>query len=174
MIIVDTPRLILREFHLSDGDALTRVFGDAEVMKYGDGVKTQQWIKAWIARWIGELYTTWGFGMWASVEKSEGTVVGYCGLSRFPDRCSTHETEIGIRLERAYWGQGLATEAALAVRDYGLHTLRLPKLIAMIDPGNVASIRVVKKIGLHYEREVMLEDYDHPDHVYALGGPAGG
>jgi len=174
MIIVETPRLILREFCLNDSDAMTRVFGDAEVMKYGDGVKTQQWVEAWIARWIGELYPAWGFGMWATVEKSGGTVVGYCGLSRFPGRCATHETEIGFRLERAYWGRGLATEAALAIRDCGFHTLRLPKLIAVIDPGNVPSICVAEKIGLHYEREVMLEGYDHQDHVYALGSPAGG
>jgi RimJ/RimL family protein N-acetyltransferase len=174
MVIVATARLLLRQFHLGDAEAIGQVLGDAEVMKYGDGVKTAAWVREWITGWTDGLYVTWGFGMWAVVENSSGAVVGYCGLSRFPGRCALGETEIGYRLARANWGRGFSTEAARAVRDYAFDTLRLPRLVALIDPGNVPSIRVAEKIGMRYEHEAMLEGYDYPDRVYALDRPAQG
>ena len=76
-------------------------------------------------------------------------------------------------LARAHWGQGFATEAARAVRDYAFETLRLPRLVALIDPGNVRSIRVAERIGLRYDRDAMLEGYDHPDRLYSLNRPGG-
>ena len=173
MLISQTPRLILRHLCLADGEAMDGVFGDAEVMRYGDGVRSPQWVREWIAGWIDEHYPKWGFGMWAVVDKRTSAVIGYCGLSRFAarcaDRCADHETEIGFRLARAHWGRGLATEAAQAVRDHAFGALRLPRLVALIDPANIASIRVAEKIGMRYERDVMLPGYDHPDWVYALG-----
>lgn len=158
---------MLRPFQAADADALSAVFADAEVMRYGDGVRSSQWARAWMDRWIEELYPAWGFGMWAVVETGAAAVIGYCGLSRFPQRCTPDETEIGFRLARAHWGQGFATEAARAVRDYAFDVLRLPRLIAMIDPANVASIRVAEKIDMRYERDVLLAGYDHPDRLYA-------
>src|SRR4051812_40748374 len=86
------------------------------------------------------------FGLWAVVEKSTRDVIGYCGLSRFEDVGGQPETEVGYRLIRSAWGHGYATEAATAVRDYAFDTLSLTRLIAIIDPRNVASIRVAEKI----------------------------
>ena len=174
LVIVETDRLILRHFDIFDGEAMDRVFTDAEVMYYGDGVKTREWVRQWLRGWLEDYYQTWGFGMWAVVEKSGREIIGYCGLSRFADRCGPDETEIGYRLARPHWGRGLATEAARAVRDYGFRTLRLPRLIAMIDPRNAASIRVAEKIGLRYEKDVMFEGFTHPDRVYAIARLAGG
>ena len=174
MVIVETDRLILRHFDIVDGEAMDRVFGDAEVMYYGDGVKTQEWVRQWLRGWLEDYYQKWGFGIWAIVERSGREVIGYCGLSHFPNRCGHDEMEIGYRLARPYWGRGLATEAAQAVRDYGFGTLGLPRLIAMIDPRNVASIRVAEKTGLRYERDVMFEGFTHPDRVYGITRPAGG
>ena len=95
-------------------------------------------------------------------------MIGYCGLFYFLDIHGQPEIELGYRLRRAAWGQGYATEAARLVRDYAFHTLHIKRLIALIDPDNVPSIRVAEKIGMHYESEVMLEGYDHPDHVYVI------
>jgi RimJ/RimL family protein N-acetyltransferase len=174
MVIISTPRLLLREFHMCDCEAMWRVFGDRDVMRYGDGVKSRRWVREWITRWTDDLYARWGFGIWAVVENPGGTVVGYCGLSRFPGRCAPSETEVGYRLARAHWGRGLATEAAGGARDYAFGTLRLPRLVALIDPWNTAAIRVAETIGLRYDRDAMLEGYDHPDRVYALDRPADG
>jgi [ribosomal protein S5]-alanine N-acetyltransferase len=174
MVIARTRRLTLRHFHPSDGEAMDRVFGDPEVMRYGDGMRTPEWVRRWVAGWTDQYYLAWGFGMWAVVEDSSGAVIGYCGLSRFPGRCAAGDTEIGFRLARPYWGRGFATEAACAVRDHAFETLALPRLIAIIDPGNLASIRVAEKIGMRYAKDVSVEGYTHPDRVYALERPEGG
>ena len=143
------------------------VFGDAEVMRFGDGVQTREWVEAWLRTCL-ENYQRRGFGPYAVVEQSTGDVIGYCGLFYFLDIHGQPEIELGYRLRRAAWGQGYATEAARLVRDYAFHTLHIKRLIALIDPDNVPSIRVAEKIGMHYESEVMLEGYDHPDHVYVI------
>ena len=166
MIVMETPRLFLRHLHIVDGDAMDRVFGDAEVMHYGPGVQTQEWVRNWLRGCLEDYFQKWGFGLWCVVEKAGREVVGYCGLSRFGEVGGQPETEIGYRLMRAHWGKGFATEAARAVRDYGFDTLCLPRLISIIDPRNVASIRVAEKNGLRYEKEVVFQGY--LDRIYAI------
>ena len=144
-----------------------RIFCDPDVMRFSDGVKTKEWVQAWLETCL-ERYQTWGFGPYAIVKQSSQNVMGYCGLFFFPDLDGQAEVEIGYRLARSAWGQGYATEAALAVRDYAFTTLGIKRLIAMVDPSNVASIRVAEKIGMHYEKDVVFEGYSHPDHVYVI------
>ncbi len=174
MIVLETERLILRHFHLLDVAAMQRIFGDAEVMRFGPGVQTAEWIRNWVQGCLENYYPKWGFGPWAVVEKRRRETIGYCGLFYFPDVARQPEVEIGYRLARAVWGQGYATEAVLAVRDYAFNVLCLQRLIAMIDPQNVPSIRVAEKAGMRYEKDVMFEGYTHPDHVYAMANPAQG
>ena len=166
--ITETPRLILRHFDVADADALQHVFGDPHVMHFGPGVQTPQWVAEWLRTWIDRRYATWGFGMWAVVEKSSGGVIGYCGLTQFNNRCAPDDVELGYRLARAHWGRGYATEAATAARDHAFGALALPRIIAMIDPRNTASLRVAEKLGMRYERDILLEGYTHPDGVYAI------
>ena len=168
MIIAETQRLLLRHLHLFDGDAMDRVFGDAEVMRYGDGVQTQAWIRDWLGQTLEHYNRLWGFGPWAVVEKASSDTIGYCGLFRLSDINGSPEIEIGYRLARAWWGKGYATEAAVAVRDYGFHTLSLRRLVASIDPSNLASIRVATKLGMRYEQEYLVEGWTHPDHIYVV------
>ena len=145
-----------------------RVFGDEEVMRFGDGVQTKEWVQDWLHTCLEHYYQTWGFGPYAVVEQSSAGVIGYCGLFFFPDIGGQAEVEIGYRLARFAWGKGYATEAARAVRDFAFNTLSIKRLIAMIDPSNVASIRVAEKIGMHYEKEVTFEGYTHPDHMFVV------
>ena len=166
--LVITPRLFLRHFHILDADSMYRVFGDPEVMRFGDGIQTREWVAAWLRTCLERYNQTWGFGPFAIQEKANHEVIGYCGLFFFPDLNGQPEVEIGYRLRRSAWGQGYATEAALAVRDYAFHTLGMKRLIALIDPSNTASIHVAEKIGMRHEAEVMLEGYTHPDHVYVV------
>jgi RimJ/RimL family protein N-acetyltransferase len=168
MFILKTERLLLRHFHILDGEAILRVFGDEEVMRFSEGVQTKEWVQAWLRTCLERYYQTWGFGPYAVVERSSREVIGYCGLFFFPDVAGQPEVEIGYRLARSAWGQGYATEAAGVVRDFAFNTLSLKRLIAMIDPANAASIRVAEKIGMQYEKEIMFEGYTHPDHVYVV------
>ena len=168
MIIVETERLVLRQFSLSDANAMRGVFGDAEVMRFGDGVQPMQWVRDWLCHCLDAYQQATGIGPWAVIEKLSVETIGYCGLFHFPDVCGQPEIEIGYRFVRAHWSRGYATEAALAVRDYGFNVLGISRLIAIIDPQNLASIRVAEKVGMRYEKAVMLEGYTHPDHVYAI------
>jgi len=171
MFRLSTEHLFLRHFHILDEDAMYGVFGDAEVMKYGDGPQTKEWISNWLRTCLDRYHRTWGFGPYAVVERLKLEAIGYCGLFYFPDVNGQPEVEIGYRLARTAWGKGYATEAALAVRDYAFTTLGLKRLIAIIDPSNTASIRVAQKLGMSHEQDVMFEGYTHPDHVYVIMRP---
>ena len=167
MFLLKSGRLLLRHFNSTDRESLMRVFGDTEVMHFGDGVQTKESVDNWLRACL-ENYQTWGFGPYAALEQSGEQVIGYCGLFYFPDINGRPEVEIGYRLARSTWGQGYATEASCLVRDYALDILNIKRLIAIIDPSNAASIRVAEKIGMRYEADVMLEGYSHPDHVYVI------
>ncbi len=167
MFLLITERLLLRHFDLRDTEPMYQVFGDPEVMRFSDGLKTKEWVQNWLHLCLGR-YQDWGFGPYAVVEQGNQAVVGYCGLFFFPDIDGQAEVEIGYRLARSAWGQGYATEAACAVRGYAFTTLGMKRLIAMIDPANLASIRVAEKIGMHYEKDILLEGYTYPDRVYVV------
>ena len=169
--IANTERLALRHFHILDAEPMDQVFGDPEVMRFGDGVQTREWVQKWLRTCLEHYHLTWGFGPYAVVESYNQDVIGYCGLFYFPDVNGQPEVEIGYRLARSAWGQGYATEASRAVRDYAFEALGLKRLIAIIDPSNAASIRVAEKIGMQHEAEVMLDEYTYPDHVYAVTRP---
>jgi ribosomal-protein-alanine N-acetyltransferase len=169
MIIAETERLILRHFHIVDGEAMDRVFGDPSVMYFGNGVQTSEWVRKWLRGCLEDYYQKWGFGLWAVVEKENRETLGFCGLSRFDDVGGQPETEIGYRLARAHWGNGFATEAARAVRDYGFGTLGMTRLISIVDARNIASIRVAEKVGMRFEKDVIFQGF--PDRVYAMGRP---
>lgn len=168
IVIAQTDRLLLRPFEMVDIEATCRILCDPEVMKFSTRVKAPEDVRGWIEDCIQD-YSKLGFGIWAVVLKETGSVVGYCGLTEFPDIDSQSEIEIGFRFERNSWSRGYATESANAVRDHAFNTLSLVRLIALVDPGNTASIRVVEKIGMTYEKDVMLPEYDYPDRLYAIG-----
>jgi [ribosomal protein S5]-alanine N-acetyltransferase len=168
MFMLATERRLLRQVHILDAEPLCRIFCDPEVMQFSDGVQTQEWVRRWVTNCLEEYYREWGFGPYTVVERARREVIGYCGLFFFPDLEGQPEVEIGYRLARASWGQGYATEAAQAVRDFAFESLCLKRLVALIDPHNSASIRVAEKIGMRYEKDVMFEGYTHPDRVYSL------
>ena len=128
-------------------------------MRFSDGVRTPEGVREWVGDMVADRYPSWGFGMWAVLEKRTDQMIGYCGLSQFPDRAGT---ELGFRLARQYWGRGFATEAATAARDHGLVTIQLPRIVALIDPANLVAVRVVEKIGMRYDRDIMLPAWRCP------------
>ena len=166
MVIAQTQRLLLRCFHIADIDAMAEVFGDPEVMRFGPGPQSRDWVQTWLRGCLEDYHCKWGFGLWAVVHKPDLRVIGFCGLTRFDDIDGQVEIEIGYRLARAYWGRGLATEAAAAVREYAFSVLVLPRLVAIIDPCNGPSIRVAQKTGLQYEKEVLFRG--DLRHLYAV------
>ncbi len=90
-----------------------------------------------------------GFGMWAVLRRADGAFLGRCGLRYLDD---TREIELGYTLTKACWGLGYATEASRAVLHHAFEVLRLERLVAIADPANVASVNVMTKIGMNFER----------------------
>jgi ribosomal-protein-alanine N-acetyltransferase len=96
-----------------------------------------------------------GFGRWAFIDKMNQKLVGHGGLEILENTC---DVEVNYLLTRDFWNNGLATEAAHAIVQYGFDVLRLERLVAIAHPNNRASIRVMEKIGMHYDAEVYYHD----------------
>lgn len=171
-MIAETERLILRQVCAGDAPALEAVFCDPEVMRYSERLRSPAWVRDWISAVLTEQYPLWGFGPWAVVTTADRAVIGYCGLSREPGRCAAGEAELGYRLARTHWRKGYGGEAAAAACEHGLGELGLARIIAIIDPQNLASVTVARKLGMCYEREIIFPGYSHPDHLYARRRPS--
>ncbi|MBE9193007.1 GNAT family N-acetyltransferase [Gloeocapsopsis crepidinum LEGE 06123] len=152
-IAIKTHRLILRELTLDDVEDLAQIYADPVVMKYYPKPITREETKYQIARMING-YQQRGWGLWATIHKANNKFIGRCGLiPQVVDKCP--EVEIGYMLAKEYWGQGLATEAACAIRDYGFG-IGCNRLISLIAPGNIASQKVAIKTGLCYEKDTIF------------------
>jgi RimJ/RimL family protein N-acetyltransferase len=140
---IETERLVLRGFHDDDLDAYAAMMADPDVMRFLGGVQERS--DAW--RGMASVLGHWalrGFGLWAVERKRDGALIGRVGV-QYPEGWPS--TEIAWTLGRPYWGQGYATEAAKASLDYGFKTLKLPRLISLIDPENHTSQGVAKRLN---------------------------
>jgi len=161
-MVIATERLILRRFELADLDEFAPVMANAEVMHFSKSgpwtcERTQRFLEECLVDYSPER---WGYGRLAVVYKGDNRLIGLAGLARFDDIDGSPEVEIGYRLHPDYWGRGLGTEAAAATRDHGFEDLGMTRLISLIQPENVASIRVAEKIGMTCEKEFRMWDLD--------------
>jgi RimJ/RimL family protein N-acetyltransferase len=163
---LETERLLLRPPVPEDADSLAPLYADPEVMRYlGDGrplthEETERSVNRMIEGWKAN-----DFGLFTTVRKEDDLVIGRVGLILWnPETWQTtrvdadgpKELEVGYTIGRPYWGNGYATEAATASRDFALGELDARRLIAMIIHGNDASENVARKLGLEYEQEIRL------------------
>ena len=144
--ILETSRLILRTWALEDAPKLFEICSDAEVMKYLGTGKPYETIEQAddFLHWAVKYQKENGFCRLAVLKKETDEIVGSCGFAR-PH--GTEEIELGYLLARKVWGEGLATEAATACLKYGFEELKFKEVIAMTDLENVASQKVLEKIG---------------------------
>ena len=149
--VLETGRMFLRRMEMDDVDNLMGIFSDPEAMRYYPAAKSREEAEEWV-RWTLGSYRDHGFGQWVAILKSSGEFAGQCGLT-VQEVEGREEVEIGYLFLRRYWGRGLATEAARAVRDQGF-ALGYRRLVSIIDPGNLASRHVAEKTGLTLEKEV--------------------
>ena len=165
--VIETERLILRGLTMDDIDALFALYRDPEVRTYfPEGTLTYDETKEELEWIINVYYVQYGWGLWATIHKPTGAFIGRCGLLPWTiDGC--HEVEVAYLLDRAYWGQGLATEAAQAIVQYAFGPLQLTRLICLIDSENRASQRVAQKIGMTFEKAIV--DDKGPALLYSMG-----
>jgi RimJ/RimL family protein N-acetyltransferase len=123
--ILETDRLLLREFVLDDVEDFFRMVSDPDVIRYvGEGAKTIEEARRGLEERPIQDYRKHGYGRWATVYKPNGKVIGFAGLKCLDD---VKEVDLGYRFFKEYWGQGIATEASRAIIAYGFDTLRLSR-----------------------------------------------
>jgi len=155
---LETPRLLLREMTPHDAPALHAVLGDEETTRWYPSGFTLAEVDEWIARQISRYPS--GAGLLGLILKSTGQLVGDCGAV-WQEIDGPAELEIGYHVHRHHRNQGLATEAARAVRDYAFTTHGCDHVVSIIRPENLPSRRVAEKAGLTLDRVVFWRGYDH-------------
>ena len=165
-IILETKRLILRHFVPGDLDALSAFYSDPDVIKYiPDAPRTYKETKEELEWFLNGHPKFPELGLWATISRETGQFIGRCGLLPWMID-GQQEVEVAFALAKAYWRQGLATEAAQGIAHYGFEQLQLSRLICLIDHDNQASIRVAAKIGMTFEKEA--RDEYGPFLIYAM------
>lgn len=155
-LVLTTPRLLLRTWREDDLLPYAELNAHPEVVRYLGGQPLTREHSDAIAEWAQELYEAEGIGLLAIERREDGAFLGMCGLhhqSSVPD-----EVEVAWRLTYEHWGHGYATEAATAWLNHGFETLSLPKIISITDPPNTRSLAVMRRLGMRFEREAVIED----------------
>ena len=164
--ILETERLILRHLLPEDLDALAALYRDPEIRRYfPEGTLTTAETKEELEWFLHGHPTFPQLGLWATLDKASGAFIGRCGLLPWTID-QRPEVEVAYLLDKAYWGRGLATEAAQAIAAYAFEKLKLTRLVCLIDRENAASMRVAEKIGMTFEKEGL--DEKGPFLLYAM------
>jgi RimJ/RimL family protein N-acetyltransferase len=167
LTVIETPRLILRKFRDDDLDELCLLYADNDIRRYfPEGVLSRAQTKEELDWFLGGGWLEHPeLGLWATIYRPTGRFIGRCGLIPWTID-SQEEIEVAYLLAKEFWGQGLGAEAAGALVRHAFMRLRLIRLIALIDPANIASIRTAEKVGFSFEREVEVEGTMSP--LYSL------
>ncbi|MGC9530304.1 MAG: GNAT family N-acetyltransferase [Candidatus Bipolaricaulaceae bacterium] len=160
-----TPRLLIRNLASADLGPLAAMWADPAVTRHLGGPRDPQEVRAVLAR-EAERPESSPLGLWPVEERRTGEVIGHCGLVE-KDINGKREVELVYVFTRWCWGRGYGTEAAAAIRDYGLGELRLPRLVALIPPENSASAQVARRVGMRRVDSVRRPDGRMLD-LYAL------
>jgi ribosomal-protein-alanine N-acetyltransferase len=148
---IETLRLRLRHFTPDDADDLYHIYSYPELFKYMSNEKKLSWEQT--VGVINSLTENWQqhqVGVWAVVYKKDRKLIGHCGFKFLEN---TQEIQIGYLLLPSYWGMGLGTEAASAALKYGFEVAKLERVVAVAKPENIASRRVMEKVGMKYEKD---------------------
>lgn len=167
-IVLETERLVLREYRLDDLDDAADMLGNPVHMQHYPHPFTREESLAWIEDNI-RRYDEEGFGLWVVEPRGTGEFIGNVGLTiQVVD--DVEEIEVGWHIIPSLWGYGYAPEAAAACRDYAFAELALPRLISIVGPNNSQSRRVAEKIGMHIEKHTVYKG-EHPSVIFAIEAP---
>lgn len=159
MTLLETERLLLRQLTTEDATFMFELLNDPSFIRnIGDrNIRTIDDACAYIVNGPVKSYEKNGFGLYLVILKETNESIGICGLIR---RESLEDVDIGYALLPKFWSKGYAVEAAQATKAYAKDVVGLKRLVAIVDPVNVGSIRVLEKIGLRYENMVQLSADD--------------
>jgi ribosomal-protein-alanine N-acetyltransferase len=167
MKILETRRLFLRSLEAEDLDSLFALYRDPEICRYfPDGTLTYEQTREeldWFLQGGDPAHPE--LGLWATIHKETGRFIGRCGLIPWTIE-GREEVEVAYLLAKDHWRRGLGAEIAGALVHHGFERLQLSRLIALIDPENLASIRTAEKAGFRFERRIDHEG--SPCSLYAI------
>ena len=165
MSIIETNRLILSEFTIDDAPFILDMLNDPAWLQFiGDrGIKTRDDARDYIVNKLQKSYQEYGFGMLIVKLKDDGISIGTCGLLK---RDYLEEVDLGFAFLPEFRGKGYAIEAAAATIEYGKDNLDLKRILAFTDADNSASIKLITKLGLKFERLVDFPDDDAEIQLY--------
>ena len=154
-MILRTPRLVVRELTSADAPFILTLLNDPDFIGHiGDrGVRTADEAVEYIERGPRASYRQHGFGLWLVELPGPPTPIGICGVLK---RDALPEPDIGFAFLPAYRSRGYAFEAASAVRDFARDALGLPRLLAIVSPANVSSIRLLERLGFAFEQPMVM------------------
>lgn len=154
-IIFETPRLILRLFTIADAYLIQELNSDTEVLKYLHEplLETIDQAKTIITTIILPQYKK-KLGRWAINTKKDNEFIGWCGLKY---RADLDEVDLGYRFKKSAWGKGFATEAAMHTLEHAFKKLQLTLITGRAHVENIASIKVLEKIGMQFSREEIVD-----------------
>ena len=165
--IIETDRLIIRKITSADFEDLFKLHSDSIVQKYtGEPIIStlEEVIKGSKERTFKD-YEVYGYGRWAVILKSNNSFVGWAGLKYLPE---FNEVDLGYRFLQKYWGMGIATESSIAILKYGFEVLELKRIIAVAIIENKASIRVMEKSGMIFDKKAPYDEGGEEDIWYKL------
>ena len=153
--IIETDRLLLREFILDDAEKFYQLNLNPNVIKYtgNTAFKSIEEAKLFLENYND--YKVNGYGRWAVINKDSNEFIGWCGL-KYGEL--ENETDIGFRFFEEKWNKGYATESATACLKYGFEVLKSNRIIGRAMKENTTSIKVLEKIGLVYETDCIFEN----------------
>ena len=165
--ILETERLYLRRITLDDADLMLAVWNDpAFVRNVGDrGIRTLEEARDAVISGPLQLFSSYGYGPFVMVQKSDGARAGVCGLFR---RDFLEHPDIGFALLPDYRGGGLVGEASIAVVKHARDDLGLEKITAIVSPDNAPSIGVIEKLGLSFSRMITMPDDEKEICLYGM------
>ncbi|WP_116368071.1 GNAT family N-acetyltransferase [Parahaliea mediterranea] len=165
MLTLTTERLTIASLTPEDAPHVLAVLNDPDfIANVADrGVRTDAQARAYIEDGPMASYREHGFGMYAVRRREDGEFLGLCGLVKRPQLA---DVDIGYGFLPLARGRGYALEAAQAVWRYALDDLGFSRLIAIVNPDNAPSIRLLEKLGLQYEKEVLMAEGEAPIRQY--------
>lgn len=152
---METERLILRRFDETDYDAIFAMRSNAQFMRFIKTIETYEQSTAWV-KMVSDYWDSRNFGYWATVERATNQTIGWCGVWNLAE---TGEPEIGFAVAPAFWGKGYAVEAAQFAVDYSFESRGAQTVCAVTRPDNLASRRVMGKIGMRFAGERYFHSY---------------
>jgi RimJ/RimL family protein N-acetyltransferase len=166
-IVFQTPRLLLRQFTEADAPQVLSLNSDPEIVKYVHELplQTEEQAKKILIDIILPQYKN-NLGRWAIHTRENNEFIGWCGLKYRPE---LDEIDLGYRLMQKAWGKGYATEAAQHSLDHGFNALKLKLVTGRAHIENLASIKVLEKIGMDYIGEGIVDNC--PVRTYTKANP---